>query len=670
MLFYLRLRASRNFLACAICVLIGSSEQAAWATDSPGLAVAESGLQLNAPQEQDRVSVPAPPVIRLKEQSLAPESGNATSTPRINVGGWVAREQVRIQARLHRADDQHAAAGDAPAARIASTKHAHGLGMQGKASGSADDSSEPEQGKTISLEGLKPVPMIALNPPIVEPQAEEAVDRHLQPANTTPVEPSPVEPSSDAGLILAPATMPERTIAIRRPDVSGDGQKRPAVVVPMQPETDPDGAEDQQDSAEEAIPSQVGRIGSSLRHQIETRKSEIQRGWSEEGRDVGRGERSFVGDLDAGIDEEESETITEGGERVIPPASNPDKSTAPQSRQPLTVTPAVKALLPRLDGALRYYYARPENVMRRSNWGILHSIMVYGVDTQVTVGSRRHNAIAWIAGNNVCRGQRLLAIEKNQIAPRHGPGLQGHQGQLLTIFGLVGVPESYPLYAGARRFSMSDLIRHEQDHCRAGAELTFTLIGLAHYLDTDQQWVSNDGQRWNFERLLKEELEQPVIGAACGGTHRLMGFSHALRIRRQQGKPINGQWARAEKFLSDFVDYTWKLQNPDGSMSTEWFEGRGNKPDSGRKIQTTGHVVEWLIGVLPDERLQDPNMVRAVNYLATTMYNERNTDWEVGPKGHALRALALYRQRVVDSPAPWKATNMARQQGPTNQRRR
>lgn len=285
---------------------------------------------------------------------------------------------------------------------------------------------------------------------------------------------------------------------------------------------------------------------------------------------------------------------------------------------------------------------------------MLHSVMVYGVDTQVLNGRRRYNLIAWLAGNNVCRGQRIFGLENGNIAPKNGVGLQGHQGQFLSIFALVGVSSEYPLYVNRQAYSMTDLIRHEQDRCRADTELTFTLIGLAHYLDTDATWKSDDGQTWDFERLLEEELAQPVIGAACGGTHRLMGLSHALRIRRQQGKPITGQWARADQFVKDFVDYAWRLQNPDGSMSTDWFEGRANRNDIDRKIQTTGHIIEWLIGVTPRDELQDPRMLRAIRFLANSMYRYRTRDWEIGPKGHALRSLALYHQRVFSETPPWR----------------
>jgi hypothetical protein len=222
------------------------------------------------------------------------------------------------------------------------------------------------------------------------------------------------------------------------------------------------------------------------------------------------------------------------------------------------------------------------------------------------------------------------------------------------------VPAAYPLYVGRNRYSVQDVVRREMLACKSGAELTFTLIGMAHYVDSDTQWVADDGQDWSVERLIQEELTQPIVGAACGGTHRLMGFAHSLRRRRAEGKPIDGQWDRADQYVNDFIAYTWQLQNRDGSMSTAWFEESEDNGKIDRKLQTTGHMLEFLLTAVPDEQLQSPRMLRTVNFLATTLYEERGHEWQVGPKGHALRALAMYYRRVFGRPDPWRPVAVAR----------
>ena len=322
--------------------------------------------------------------------------------------------------------------------------------------------------------------------------------------------------------------------------------------------------------------------------------------------------------------------------------------------EPIEVTSDVRRMQPTMRRCLQHYFDRPEQAPRRSNWGMLHAIMVYGVDTPILAGRQRYSAVAWIAGNNICRGKRLLRDGPSGIEAATGIGLQGHQAQALAVFALIGVPADYPLYAGRSKYSVEDLVQAEAAACRSGEELTFSLIGLSHYLDTDATWTGADGERWDFPRLIREELAQPIVGVTCGGTHRLMGFAHALRQRRIEGRPIEGQWLRAEMYIEDFVDYTYRLQNRDGSMSTNWFEGREDNGDLDRKVQTTGHMVEFLLTVTPDSELQNPKLIAAVQFLLDAMDNGRDHDWSIGPKGHALRSLAMYYQRVYDEGTPWQ----------------
>jgi hypothetical protein len=231
---------------------------------------------------------------------------------------------------------------------------------------------------------------------------------------------------------------------------------------------------------------------------------------------------------------------------------------------------------------------------------------------------------------------------------------------MLAVFSLCDVPEDYPLYAGDNRYLVRDVVDAEMLACKSGAELTFTLIALSHYLNTESIWINADGEAWNFERLIREELSQPIVGAACGGTHRLMGFAHALRERRTEGQPITGQWERAELFTQDFVDYVYQIQNRDGSMSTDWFAGREDNGDMDRKVQTTGHMVEWLLTVIPDSQLQNPQLVSAIEFLLASMSDNRTHEWSIGPKGHALRSLAMYYERVYRSGPAWRSRSMAR----------
>jgi hypothetical protein len=276
----------------------------------------------------------------------------------------------------------------------------------------------------------------------------------------------------------------------------------------------------------------------------------------------------------------------------------------------------------------------------------MHGIVAYGVDAKLRRGGPDGdpvNAIAYLSTNGRMNGLQLLLIERGRINADKGPKVQGHYGQLLAILAQSRVKPDYPLQVNGKTFTVADLIETEKLTCRGGIELTFKLISFAHYLDSDETWSSESGERWDIPKLISEELKQPILSnAACGGTHRLMGFAYAVRNRKKQQRPIDGQWLRAEKYLDEYHNYTFALQNADGSFSTEWFRRREAKDDINRRLQTTGHILEWMSYSLPEKQLDDPRLIRAVSYLTGILAAEPNREWEIGPLGHAVHALAIY----------------------------
>src|SRR5205085_490231 len=90
----------------------------------------------------------------------------------------------------------------------------------------------------------------------------------------------------------------------------------------------------------------------------------------------------------------------------------------------------------------------------------------------------------------------------------------------------------------------------------------------------------------------------------------------------------------------------FKLQNPNGSFSTEWFVVRADFGDTARRLQTTGHITEWLAFSLSKEQMVEPRMVKSVRYLTELMLDNRHEKWSIGPLGHAIHALAIYDERV------------------------
>jgi len=310
--------------------------------------------------------------------------------------------------------------------------------------------------------------------------------------------------------------------------------------------------------------------------------------------------------------------------------------------------PVLAKRLQRTEACLSYYLNNPESTSVRSPWAVMHALLAFGSDYEMVHGQGRVNAIGWMCHNGTCRTQRIFTPTAVGFKPNVGGGVQGHDGQFLAILAQSNVPLNYPIQVGSAKYTVEDLVRQEMATCKEKSELTFKLIGLSYYLDSNKQWRSNDGKAWSIPKLIQEELAQPIIGASCGGVHRLMGYSFSVRQRQLQGQPVNGQYARAAKFVRDYVNYTWQLQNPDGSFSTNWYEGRANEPNDERKVQTSGHMLEWLMFTLSDAEMKDPRAGKAVDFLLNKIYDRREHKWPIGPRGHATRAVALYQERTKE----------------------
>lgn len=341
-----------------------------------------------------------------------------------------------------------------------------------------------------------------------------------------------------------------------------------------------------------------------------------------------------------------------------PPAA-PSKAASPADAGPLPpLSRSQEKLRDKIRGVLAHYYKRPLNTRDRSPWEIMHAMLAYEVHSKVLQGGPRGDpitAVGWLCFNQDCKRRSLMYVnDQHKLRVRVGPALQGHRGQLLAMLGQAKVSRDYPMRVDEQDFTVADLVRMEMETCYPRTELTFKLIGLIHYLDTSTTWINDQGMQWDIPRLISEELRQPVRGAACGGTHRLAGLTLAYKTREQRGEPVDGEYRRAQQFVRRYQQYAYRLQNGDGSFSTEWFRGEGNEQSLDRKLKTTGHLLEWLLYAASERELQHWRTRKATNYLANILHTNRSKDWEAGPLGHAIHALLLYDRLVFeayDSPA-------------------
>jgi len=323
---------------------------------------------------------------------------------------------------------------------------------------------------------------------------------------------------------------------------------------------------------------------------------------------------------------------------------------------------------------LTHYYNRPLNTRDRSPWELMHAMLAFEAHSRVLQGGPKGQsitAVGWLCFNQACKRRTLMYVDDDEeLSVRVGPALQGHRGQLLAMLAQSRINENYPMLVEGHELKVADLIDMEKRTCYPRTELTFKLIGLMHYLDSDEKWLNDQGLEWSIPKLISEELRQPVRGAACGGTHRLSGLTLAYKTRERRGQPVAAEYLRAKKFVSRYQQYAYRLQNRDGSFSTEWFRGPGNEEDLGRRLKTTGHTLEWLLYAASEKDLRHWRTTKAANYLANIMYRNRYKDWEAGPLGHAVHALLVYDRLIFSPYESAQRSPIASQAAPSKQTRR
>jgi hypothetical protein len=224
------------------------------------------------------------------------------------------------------------------------------------------------------------------------------------------------------------------------------------------------------------------------------------------------------------------------------------------------------------------------------------------------------------------------------------------------VLAQAAVPASYEIRVGKQRATVADLVESEQRDCRAGADGAFKLIGMAFYVRNGDAWKNSLGETWTVERLLGEELGRSAPRSTSDATDHLMGISYAVERQRRLGKPLEGQFGRAKEFIDEFHAYALGLQNADGTWHPDFFAAKGPGNDHVGSLRSTGHVLAWLAYSLPEARLQEPRIVKAVTWVAEFLESNAprwnvtsSTPRETGAVGHALHALRIYDRRVFKS---------------------
>lgn len=317
------------------------------------------------------------------------------------------------------------------------------------------------------------------------------------------------------------------------------------------------------------------------------------------------------------------------------------------------VKPGDAALSPldrQIDLAIAGAARRPLSAEMHTPWQIAHGVLALRRELMLHKGSGKVPALDWIASGPSYKGRPWF------LATRHGGkghpfteprAFEGHPNQFLALFTFCDLPREFEFRAaGDRPITIGGMLRNAQMEVNEKEEVAWTLWALSHYLDPEATWINQKGETWSMERMVRIQMGTPVTRSACGGTHGLFAIAKVRNAYLQEGRQLRGTWFEAHMHVKRYVEEARSLQNPDGSFSSEYFKGPGHTRDVIKRITTSGHTLEFLMMALPQDRLAESWVQRAVAAVARDLNENQHVALEPGGMYHAVDSLVMYRQRT------------------------
>lgn len=363
----------------------------------------------------------------------------------------------------------------------------------------------------------------------------------------------------------------------------------------------------------------------------------------------------------AGADQQSASAPDSQGQDQPGPEDRPDpkRKAEPELPEPARglprppLTPQQASLRDRVRRLLAWYSRLPVNTAEHTPAQVLQFCLAFGCDSEVRSGGpggEPVSAFGALCFNFPCAGYQMLTTSDGQVMARVGYAFQAAPGQMLAVLAQSAVPASYEIRAGQQHWTVADLVEYEKKTCRAGTNLSFKLIGLSFYVPQDASWQDELGQTWSLERLCSEECRRQPAPHNADVVHHLTALSWAVKRRSRTGGTLEPPYRQAQEYLARFEAVAFRTQNPDGTWHPHFFTARGSSPDQTGLLLSTGHILGWLAYWLPDQRLDDPHLLRAVQ-STTNLLEQRSSGWDLSdasPREVSAVTSALYALRLYD----------------------
>jgi hypothetical protein len=333
--------------------------------------------------------------------------------------------------------------------------------------------------------------------------------------------------------------------------------------------------------------------------------------------------------------------------------NTPEQPTAPVAvkRRTSPADAELDNLRPRIEAAIEQVKQR-DLLTTNGFWTVFHGIL--GLGPSVTLFNpetgKRTNALDYIAAGGEVRGLRFVPTRTGiDVETRPGTFIsQGHQDQFVAEMVQWGVSPEKKFIVDGQEYTFRDFIRHSQMRAsvKGNQELEWALIIIGQHVGTDAAWTNAHGEPLRFEDLVRKELDKSVEAAACGGTHLLFGLSWVYHLHLKKGGKTDGIWKDVADHAARYKERARKLQNPSGAFSTDFFKAKGDAADMQLRLNTSGHIFEWLALALTDDELDEPWVRLAAAALAQMFLEIKSAPMEGGTLYHAVHGLLIYYGRV------------------------
>ncbi len=345
-------------------------------------------------------------------------------------------------------------------------------------------------------------------------------------------------------------------------------------------------------------------------------------------------------------------------ETSVTPANPVSSSGGSETKATNGDLPSDDEILKQIDDALDYTYEhRRLSVDQQAAWQIIHGALAFKREFLVSADGQDVSAVDYVLAGRPMKGMEFLEGDVlDQASGRRGIKSfvagdkmgQGHTDQWMGYLSDCRLPLEEKILVAGNEHTVSDYIEQMKLDVPKNPirEYSWTLMAMTAYYPTDYKWTAGDGEEWSIEKLVEIELEHALDNSPCGGTHRMTALTMAYNRHVAAGGKDEGIWKTLHERIDKCVADAHQYQNPDGSLSSNYFLRPGKSADTAMAMGSAGHTMEFLATALDKEGLQQEWTKRAVLDVCKLFRKTKPVDVECGALFHAAHGLVLYREKV------------------------